>query len=230
MKNIITFTDTIGVQKEYTPKPATEYVPDWYKNMKSYANGKKEVLQNAGQTQTIKKCMPVFDAITAGYIIPTYVDVYVRIEDNAPYFSWASYDAISFHPEEQFDKHPSKNGFAAPKWRNPWGIKLPKGYSALFVSPMHNPNGIFTVLEGVVDCDKYTAPVNFPFLMNDTKFEGLIPAGTPMVQVIPFKRENWQMNLGAEKEGKEMFDVTNRLSHKFFDRYKTMFRTIKEYK
>jgi hypothetical protein len=230
MNKKIIFTDTIGVEEEYRPKPAFMYVPEWYKQMKSYISGKKEVFPNAELPQTIKKCMPVFDTITAGYIIPTYVDVYVRIENDAPYFSWAAYDAINFHSLEQLDKHPNANGFSAPKWRNPWGIKLPKGYSALFVPPMHNPNGFFKVLEGIVDCDTYTAPVNFPFLMNDTKFEGLIPAGTPMVQVIPFKRENWEMSIGQEEEHREMQKVILKLNHKFFDRYKTMFRTPKEYK
>jgi hypothetical protein len=229
MSNEIIFTDTIGVQEEYRPKPASMYIPEWYKRMESYIGGKKQVLPNAQLTQTIKKCMPVFDSITAGYIIPTFTDVYVRIEDGAPYFSWSSGDAVQFHSLEQLKEHPNQNGFNAPKWRNPWSIKLPKGYSALFISPLHNPNGFFEVLPGIVDCDTYNPPVNFPFLMNDTKFEGLIPAGTPMVQVIPFKRESWNMRLGSAPEFEEQNRQTLKRSTKFFDAYKNMFRSKKEY-
>jgi hypothetical protein len=230
MSNQIIFTDTVGVQEEYRPKPATMFIPDWYKRMDSYITGKKEVLPNAGQVQTIKKCMPVFDAITAGYIIPTFTDVYVRVEGEMPYFSWSSNDAVSFHHEKQIKEHPKKNGFPAPKWRNPWAIKLPKGYSALFLPPMHNPNGIFEILPGVVDCDTYNPPVNFPFVMNDINFEGLIPAGTPMAQIIPFKRESWEMSLGSQEEFIEQQMQTIKLRTKFFDAYKNMFRTVKEYK
>ena len=32
--------------------------------------------------------------------------------------------------------------------------------------------------------------------------EFVIPAGTPIVQVIPFKREKWQMRFGTEDENK----------------------------
>jgi hypothetical protein len=229
MSNEIIFTDTVGVQEEYRPKPASMYVPEWYKKMESYVTGKKEILPNASAPQTIKKCMPVFDAMTAGYIIPTFTDIYVRIENDAPYFSWSSGNAIEFHPVAQIKEHPAQNGFDAPKWRNPWAIKLPKGYSASFVPPMHNPNGIFEVLPGVVDCDKYNAPVNFPFIMKDTKFEGLIPAGTPMVQVIPFKRESWNMEIGSQQDFIDANLVATRLRTKFFDAYKTLFRSKKEY-
>jgi hypothetical protein len=51
-----------------------------------------------------------------------------------------------------------------------------------------------------------------------------------MVQVIPFKRENWEMSIGQEEEHREMQKVVQKLNHKFFDRYKTMFRSPKEYK
>jgi hypothetical protein len=33
-------------------------------------------------------------------------------------------------------------------------------------------------------------PVNLPFLLKDN-FEGLIPKGTPIAQIIPIKRDNW---------------------------------------
>jgi hypothetical protein len=230
MKNSITFTDTIGIEPEYFPKPATEFTPAWYKKMESYITGKKEVLKDGVQPATVKRCMPVFDAATAGYIIPTYVDVYVRQEDGAPYYSWSSLSPISFHSPEQFKEHPRQEGLAAPKWQNPWGIKVPKGYSVMILPPMHNPNGIFEILPGIVDCDEYTSPVNFPFMLSDSKFEGMIPAGTPLAQIIPFKREKWQMEIGGEKERQEIALITRKLSTRFFDRYKTMFRTIKEYK
>lgn len=227
----IIFTDTIGVEKEYYPKPATEYLPEWYKETPSYIGEKKQILSDAGLTQTVKKCLPFFDAMTSGYIIPTYVDVYVRNDNGEPYYSWAHYDAISFHGKQQFNNHPhGKNFVEAPKWKNPWAIKVPDGYSVLFVPPFHQPNDIFKVLDGVVDCDKYTAPTNFPFFLNDKNFEGLIPAGTPMVQVIPFKRENWKMQIGGSKETEEAFKVHKRINHKFFDKYKTMFWSRKEYK
>ena len=189
--------------------------------------------------------MPVFDAVTGGYILYTYADVFVSQKpvlntatneptvETVPWYEWPSYGLVQFHPVEQAPNHPRRNdlqdGGSYPKWINPWAIKTPPGYSVLFVQPMHRPSP-FTILEGTVDTDQYTAPVNFPFTLNDWKFEGLIPAGTPMAQVIPFKRESWQMSIGAKEELESQGKTTRLLRTRFFDSYKSQFRQPKEYK
>ena len=224
----ITFTNTSGVDIEQ-PQPASKFIPDWYKNMESYIGGNKKPNGNGIPQVTIKRCMPVFDAITAGYIITSPADVYVSIKDGNQFFEWSTLGLISFHPIEQAPEHPAKNQHAYPKWMNPWAIKTPKGYSVLFTQPMHRES-VFTILPGIVDTDTYISPVNFPMVINDPNFEGLIPKGTPIAQVIPFKREGWQMEIGSEKELKEQHSITQKLQTKFFDRYKSMFWSRKEYK
>jgi hypothetical protein len=90
---------------------------------------------------------------------------------------------------------------------------------------------MFTILPGIVDTDQYKAAVNFPFVLNEAdKFEGLIPAGTPMAQVIPFKRDSWKMEIGSADDFKEQMAVSTKLRTKFFDSYKTQYRQPKEYK
>jgi len=223
----ITFTNTSGFDGLEQPQPASKFIPDWYKNMESYIGGKKPIA--TGTPATIKRCMPVFDAINAGYIITSPADVYVRIKDGEQYFEWASFNLIGFHPINQAPEHPARNEHAYPKWINYWSVRTPKGYSTMFIQPMHRES-VFTILPGVVDTDEYYAPVNFPMVINDPKFEGLIPSGTPIAQVIPFKRESWSMQFGEDKERKEQANLTNKLNTKFFDRYKFMFRQNKEYK
>ena len=230
----IKFTNVEKVSDAYLPKPSSDFIPSWYKDTKSYyPHGIKEV--NDGKPNfTIKKCMPVFDALTAGYIITTYTDVWVTHgPKEGTIFNWSSFKPIQFHPNFQADKHPlSKevNGESFPKWINAWGIETPKGYSCLFINPMHNPNGIFTILEGIVDTDQYTAAVSFPFVMNDIHFEGLIPAGTPIAQVIPFKRESWKMEFGNEKDIEKQQKLSEKMISRFFDKYKTFAWIKKEYK
>ena len=232
MSKEIIFTNTLGLDL-YPPQPATKTIPDWYKNIPEYwtEQGKK-ILQAGVTPATIKKCMPVFDAMTAGYILFTQVDVQVRQQDGVPFYNWAAQDAIAFHPIEQAHTHPnakdSKISFA--KWVNRYAIKTPAGYSILFVPPMHNPNGIFTILPGYVDTDTYKSPVNFPFILNDNKWEGIIPAGTPMVQVIPIKRESWKHKIGSSKEIKEINYIDSKLQSLFFNSYKKQFWHRKEYR
>lgn len=225
----VTFTDVLGVSDEYAPVPSTRAVPDWYKQMPEYVGGSR--LIEDGQTpHTVKKCVPVFDAMTAGYVIRTYVDVQVTQRDGLPYYEWPLHRAISFHPVEQAATHPAVNDAPFPKWTNPWAIRTPRGYSCLFVPPMHNPNGIFTILPGVVDTDTYEAPVNFPFVLDQVAWEGIIPAGAPLAQVIPFRREDWTMRLGDDKDRQRQNTVTTRLRSLWFNSYKRQFWTRKQYR
>lgn len=225
----ITFTDTLGVSPEYAPIPATKALPDWYKRTPEYVGGER-VITNGDTPHTIKKCVPVFDALTAGYVIRTYADVQVTQRDGAPWYEWPFLSAISFHPVAQAPSHPARNDAPYPKWTNPWAIRTPRGYSCLFVSPMHNPNSIFTILPGIVDTDTYESPVNFPFVLDKVEWQGLIPAGTPIAQVIPFRRNDWAMRLGDDKDLRRQAGVTTRLRSLWWNSYKRQFWTRKQYR
>lgn len=227
----IIFTNTSNTSDEYTPTPASFSIPEWYKNISSYISGEKAPAGDGNTTATIKRCMPVFDSIVNGYILYTPVDVWISQRDGQPWYEWPSYGPISFHPIEQAPNYPNRNGheLSYPKWINSWAIKTEPGYSVLFVQPFHRES-VFTILPGVVDTDEYDAPVNFPFVLNDITYKGIIPAGTPMAQVIPFKRESWNMEIGNTESADKQQKTTIKLRSKFFDSYKNQFRQVKEYK
>lgn len=239
-KNKITFINMANWPESTAPQPALKVIPEWYKKSDSYKDGKKEIFINSGNigfSQTIKKCMPVFDSMTSGYILSTPTDIFISEDENKErLFAWNNSevirDVVDIHNKIQLQLHPSANQvreseWRIPKWNNQWGIKTPKGYSCLFINPMHNPNGYFTILEGIVDTDTYTVPVAFPFTLNDKNFVGLIPAGTPIVQIIPFKRDEWKSQIGNEEDIKKSRDDIVLLRTKFFDSYKKLFRSEK---
>jgi hypothetical protein len=233
----IIFTDTFGVPEEYKPKPAFQMIPEWYKETESYVGGQKVPDGNGMMQGTIKRCMPVFDAFTAGYLLVLHTDIWVsqRLENpdeptkKSPWFEWPLFDPIAFHPKQQAPLHPEMTGSAVPKWINPWSIKTPPGYSTLFIEPSHRDNK-FVALPGVVDTDQYDAPVNIVFTLKNPNFEGLVPTGTPICQVIPFKRESWEMQIGTKADLENQNKTTVKLRTKFFDSYKTQYRQVKEYK
>jgi hypothetical protein len=227
--NEILFTDTMGIIPDYFPKPAKSITPEWYKNTKSYI-GKKEVTES-GITSTIKKCVPVLDILSAGYVIPTWCDIWVSRKDGSSTFRTQNDTMrIEYHPLVQLPLHPSaKDNEAAFKFMNPWSIRTPKGHSCLFAAPFHNPNPYFEVLSAVVDTDTYFAPVNFPFFLKNVEFEGLIPAGTPMIQVIPFKRQSWKMSFGNHEDEIVARKTTAELRTSIFNSYRTRFWNKKEF-
>lgn len=225
----ITFTDTIGIDEKYSVVPATKTTPSWYKNTNSYFGLTMEI-NDGVVNETIKKCMPVFDAMTAGYIIKTYVDVYVTQVNDLPYYQWPSFEPIDFHLNDQAPLHPNYKNAPYPKWISPWSIKTTPGYSCLFVSPMHHENKIFTILPGIVDTDKYISPVSFPFTLNNIQWTGLIPAGTPIAQVIPFKRDSFKMEFGNHNNIKEINKNVVGLRSLIFNSYKKQFWSKKIYR
>jgi hypothetical protein len=123
----ITFTNVFGLDF-FPPKPAVKEVPDWYKNTPEYVNNQSKKMDGTNTPHTIKKCIPVFDAITTGYILYTQVDIQISHQDNLPYYTWSDQSAISWHPIEQAPLHPKRNEAPYPKWNNPYAIATPPGY------------------------------------------------------------------------------------------------------
>ena len=83
-----------------------------------------------------------------------------------------------------------------------------------------------------MDTDFYSIEINFPIIINGDKYpvlETTIKKGTPYVQVIPFKRETWEMKFADEKTFREQTEQYFLLKSKIFDSYKKQFRQKKEY-
>lgn len=231
----IIFTKTLEVTDEFYPQPASKFIPDWYKELPSYFNNNKEPLDNGAPVGTLKKCLPVFDSICAGYIITSSYDVWVKQKETddlgkQPYYTWPTGLGIEFHDVQQAPNHPKRNiDVAYPKWINPWAIQTPKGYSCMFFQPVHRES-IFEIFPGVVDTDLWPVSVNFPFVLKDKNFEGLIPAGTPIAQLVPFKRDSWEMRLGGKTDFENAEKALSRKMTRFYEYYKNFARSKKEYK
>jgi len=212
------------------PLPASNFVPEWYKKHKSFIDSEKGiVLPNGNTDASIKKCMPVFDAFSSGYMIVAPSDTTVSVVDDKQFFTWNKVMEVTFHNHKQAEGHPLQNSYDYPKFMNPWAIETPKGYSCLFLTPMHQDLP-FTIFPAIVDTDNFHGPVNFPFVINDPKWEGIILKGTPIAQVIPFKRDSWKARYGNEKDAQRVGKKTNEIGTMFFNKYKKMFWNKKEYR
>lgn len=237
MGKLIEFIDTVGnTPGVFHPVPAISEIPEWYKKTQPYS-GEKIVDQRFHKRDltngTIKKCRPVWDALISGYIIKSTYDINVRFDENGQWFEWRGVDSILFHPMKQAENYPGQanRNQDFPKFNHPWMIKTPKGYSSLFTTPFHRELPFHT-FEGVVDTDVYHGVVTLPFLLKSKEWEGLIPAGTPIAQVTPIKRDNWLMSIRDATESdirdKDRSDKT--VTSVFNDGYKKFFWNRKEYR
>lgn len=181
MKKKIKFHSTRTDVALLRPQPASRFVPDWFRRMPGVDSG----------IETVKKCVPVLDALTAGYIIPLSVDA-IWDDKNKVFISQSESKINSDHDASQTRHVQIADGFDPQphKWINDWFIKTPKGYSTLFIHPLNRDDLPFKSFTGIVDTDTHPLPVNFPFILKEG-FTGVIPAGTPIIQAIPFKRDDW---------------------------------------
>ena len=206
-----------SVPKFLELKRGTDIIPNWYKDIPS-----KTKLKSTDEKEdlTIKRCIPVLDAFTTGYFLVTTEDYYFKYDAEKEFSQVRgghniSHKAITMHPMSQLGDMPFSPEFIkyAFKWNNQYLIKTPPGYSVLFTHPINKPELPFYTLSGVVDTDAYIMPVLFPFLMKNN-FSGVLPAGTPVVQIIPFKRDDWKAN-AYDNPG----DKFSLLAKKYYDEY-----------
>jgi hypothetical protein len=102
------------------------------------------------------------------------------------------------HPNFLVDREPLHqfhvpDGYHAKHfaWWADWAVELPDGYSALYTHPLNRFELPFITTSGIVDNDKDHLPGTMPFFFLKG-ISGVVPAGTPYAQIIPFKREHWQ--------------------------------------
>ena len=252
------------------PVPAAKAMPEWFKKI-----GRDVPNQDLTEAGTIKRCIPVLDAVSQGYIIPLWGELHVsvswaynvyneageliaevkdlkddpdhvegktlqgqkigRVERTQKYL-WCKFpegfDAgaqgdISRHGWMQVgelcDLKKFDLGRVLLKFANPWVIETPKGWSVQFKNPANNWSNEIQLLEGVVDTDTYHQQVNFPYVWTGSEIgEWIIPKGTPLVHVIPFKREKTELEVGTYDLNK-MAKTQAKLASVFVDRYRRYF-------
>jgi len=116
-------------------------------------------------------------------------------------------------------------------WRQPWTPVLPKGYSMLITHPLNRMDLPFQTLSGIVDYDDFCVeifPNNIPFYIYKG-FSGLIPAGTPIFQMIPIKRDSWRSSVSEYDEVHARQSVHS-FGRKFYGFYRDLYWKKKDYK
>jgi hypothetical protein len=219
------------------PKPAKAFFPEWYKKIPKFENNEFKInVLGDGKVQantTVKSCMPFLDTFTTGYIQHTWCDVLIEYRESDGYVSYkyaGEPEIMNVRSKVSSEALIQNNEFYPVEfvWHQPWIPKMPKGYSLLYTHPINRTDLPFYSLSGIIDNDVYTNETagNHPFFIKKG-FTGLIPAGTPMFQLVPIKRESWT----HEVHEMEPFNEIKRtgVQQYFYDGYKRLFWNKKEY-
>lgn len=217
------------VVKEH-PQPASKFIPEWWKKITPHINGDKFDLTPAPNS-TAKKCFPLLDSLTSGYIIPLWTDILVKLDtDGTPIVKWnvdvPVLDTWGYAQSKGFEIPEGYNSLVFKNLHN-WSIETPKDYSCLITHPFGYPNLPFHTLTGIVDTDTLKTGITAPFVIKQG-FEGIIEKGTPMFQILPFKRDKWKSEIGQKKPS-EMFYEHEKLKTKIISSYGRFLRSNKQY-
>ena len=204
----ITFVCGKEEASQYAPVPASTFKPNWYSDLDTYVDEEKTF-------PSIKKCMPVFDVMNTGYIMFNAVDQEITAQPNFGQGTigfdrrypqgWNEFNEQEGHPHIQCPIGEPKDYMVISV---PWQIKTPPGYSCLIQKPYYHSEDRFEVMTAIIDTDVIDVPWhNWPAKLFADNFT--IRAGEPVAQVIPFKREEWDMDIEIDTSGMEQDTICN---------------------
>lgn len=222
------------------PVPARKVMPDWYKKMPQDRSTGLDFMRTA------KMCIPLRDCLTSGYIIPLWEDMRIQTTDMQEpdhptiRYKWTrnvskdNQGAISNHNPKQTQEMPITDtplGDVPLKFNSPWIIRTPPGYSCLFTMPFNRYDQNFEILSAIVDTDQYFNKISFPFIWLKPGICETLEKGTPLVQVTPFKRTEWNSKIKpiTEKEKSLWTKVNNQINTVWKHGYRTTFWSKKKY-
>lgn len=165
-----------------SPVPARTVIPDWYKK-----------IMPARDNPNIKACPPFLESLTHGYIQKTWADIYVQeTSEGITIDARHQQNIVNYRVPNDL---PEMHGYLHFQflWNSVWSPVFPPNFSGLVVHPLNRIDLPFYTFSGVVEYDEFqhVPHGNLPFYLK-AGFTGLIPKGTPMYQLIPFARDNWE--------------------------------------
>ena len=227
-KNPILQYDSILNENPNTVVPSKSVIPEWYKKITTI--GVKEQINEDTRT-LLKMCMPFMDSLSIGYMITLPYDLYVKNVDNSPFIIWRDGVEQTPHWRSMVANEnivPAGHFPLEYVWNACVSIKIPKGYSMIATHPFNRHDLPFTTLTGIVEGDFAMASNGaIPFFIRKG-FEGLIPQGTPIIQLIPFLQQSWESHKkdGLVEEGANNFKASKLV---FSGWYKKKYWNRKDY-
>lgn len=196
------------------PEPAGRFAPEWFRQM---SRTMQMPMDDGLPGLTVKACLPVTDAFSAGWIIPLSTDLHVEADatgnvQTSDDGSLGFQPVTAHHPGQIGAPNPPFDGAVLPlKWMNPWRIAAPEGVSLMYTQPINHFELPFLNFTGIVDADRFGAKVNAPFVWTGGVGRFTLPKGLPIIQVIPLARET--LSLNAEFRASEPLESVEEANH-----------------
>lgn len=199
---LITTINGLNEIEEALPKPASKFIPDWWKTTPAFPTQAFIEGRIAGN---VKVCPSFPDYFSKGFIVPMWTDSILQVDTDeegkdiwrwrtsSNLFSWQNHEKYQYL-EDVPHTYFGKESYFVFKTRVPWFVFTPSGYSLYQLPPFFHFNEDFSVIPGVRDTDIYHE-MNIQLVIHSKKKEIFIPRGMPLAHFIPFKREKLDLNI-----------------------------------
>jgi hypothetical protein len=220
------------------PVTAASQLPTWYKSLRKFILNSDIPYKSHGLAD-VKLCAPFRDIMNYGYMFVTPCEVEVtRMADGTPEITWNPEYPHKVITVRGDIKKEENQGFGMPipegcdsvlfAFTASWGFELPKGYSGLVTQPFNRSDLPFYLTSGIIDADVWSHGGNIPFFVK-TSTLGIIPKGTPIAQIIPFKRESWESVIKDVDEmgNNKLVTLRDTVLHGYYVKYVRQQKTFK---
>lgn len=187
------YTTNKGVFESAKPKPAGNFLPDWWKKLpKETREVKNFELLQLNMHANMRGCVGMKLMYQHGIVIPLWCDLYFEIgKIGETEFQFAAADRdtnVELHPPTQHNAYWDNSLYQHIKIISPWRVVCDEVVPFLFIDPYwhRNTQNRYSIPPGIVEYKyQYVTNVNMFFNRSTESYSLLLKHGEPLVQLIP---------------------------------------------
>jgi hypothetical protein len=181
------FTYNAGIEEFFPISAASEYFPEWWKNLPKEVNATYTGIQH--KMSSMKRCYGFIDLYKNSFIIPLWTDLLVE-SDETGNFNWSASanlaeTCINTHDRSQYG--PEFDNHIHMKINSPWLLTEKEGinfyFSPAFWNQIKFMNDLY-ITPGIVNY-KHQATTHINCFIQKKHNKILLESGTPMIYLTP---------------------------------------------
>lgn len=220
------------IKQRYPIIQARQYKFNWFKKSSQAFKEVAKERSSYEQISGVVKCPGISPVMQQGYIVQSWFDLTIKVHENGFEF-FIPQGLFSYLKERNFNKT-LISGFSSEdpahaipmpeiysnslvKITLPWSVSIPKGWKLMFM-PIPYPDSVdFMSVHGILESgDLYNINAIIKCNTNYNR-EFTIPAGTPLLQLIPIKTVNAEIEILDYNADIQQKEISNKYlaNHQF---------------
>lgn len=177
--------------------PAREYKPRWMDLARADFAAELGKGYPAKRLVSIHKCPGIISMFNTGWILRAWQDFSIITDGDGESFRWqAPVNLVKYRQSPDIDdmvakRMPLRENTLKTiiKFNSPWFVDMPRGWNLMFMPMMYSDDTRFTSAPGILDPD-IDSGLHVQLYWHRLNSVETIRAGTPLVHLIPVKKDS----------------------------------------